>query len=245
MVHVLFDISVISKGVDGALEIVDGALLYFVSPAHIHSRVVYLSRAGNSVASTSGTIPSFHHRVRGLCHGIAPVFLPAGAAGTPVALRHAAFCLATRAYGRGSEAIHAAAAAVQALQRPAAVAWPHPHAPLYCLCAGPRARPPTARWPATPHGPPARTTAPGGHLAACLPASGRCLAGLGGTGEAQCQWPSHRWTVAPAVLHGLWGLFPRAPWHAIAGHARGARAAGVGGGRVGGRVGYAGRGPRV
>ncbi len=35
MVHILFDISVISKGVDGALEIVGGALLCFVSPAQI------------------------------------------------------------------------------------------------------------------------------------------------------------------------------------------------------------------
>ena len=44
MVHVLFDISVISKGVDGALEIVGGALLSFVSPAHIHSLVRLLTQ---------------------------------------------------------------------------------------------------------------------------------------------------------------------------------------------------------
>src|SRR4029453_3900503 len=92
--------------------------------------VVYLYRAGNSVASTSGTIPSFHHRVRGLCHGIAPVFLPVGAAGTPVALRHAALCLVKRVCRRGSKAIQASATTAQALQRPAAVSWPHPHAPL-------------------------------------------------------------------------------------------------------------------
>ncbi len=44
MVHVLFDISVISKGVDGALEIVGGALLYCVSPAHLHSLVRMLTQ---------------------------------------------------------------------------------------------------------------------------------------------------------------------------------------------------------
>ncbi len=44
MVHVLFDISVISKGVDGALEIVGGALLSFVSPAQIHSLVRMLTQ---------------------------------------------------------------------------------------------------------------------------------------------------------------------------------------------------------
>jgi uncharacterized membrane protein len=44
MVHVLFDISVISKGVDGALEIVGGALLYLVSPAHLHSLVRMLTQ---------------------------------------------------------------------------------------------------------------------------------------------------------------------------------------------------------
>src|SRR5712691_5057270 len=76
--------------------------------------------------------PHFTTCVRGLCHGIAPVFLPAGAAGTSVALRHAALYLAKRAYRRGSEAIPASATA-QALQRPEAVSWPHPQAPLCCL----------------------------------------------------------------------------------------------------------------
>jgi uncharacterized membrane protein len=35
--HLLFEISVIGKGVDGVLELVGGALLFFVSPAQIHS----------------------------------------------------------------------------------------------------------------------------------------------------------------------------------------------------------------
>ena len=32
LVHLLFDISVITKGIDGAIEIIGGALLFFVSP---------------------------------------------------------------------------------------------------------------------------------------------------------------------------------------------------------------------
>ena len=35
IVHLLFDISVISKGIDGALEIVGGGLLFLVSPAQL------------------------------------------------------------------------------------------------------------------------------------------------------------------------------------------------------------------
>src|SRR5216684_4944661 len=65
--------------------------------------------------------PHFTTCVRGLCHGITPLFLPADVPGAPLALRHAALCLAKRVYRRGSEAIPASAAAAQALQRPAAV----------------------------------------------------------------------------------------------------------------------------
>lgn len=43
-IHVLFQISVISKGVDGALEILGGALLCFVSPAQIYSLVRMLTQ---------------------------------------------------------------------------------------------------------------------------------------------------------------------------------------------------------
>src|SRR5436309_7613452 len=56
--------------------------------------------SGNSAASKSGKILPFHHRVRGLCHGIRSLFLPAGAGGTPLALRHAALCLAKRSLRR-------------------------------------------------------------------------------------------------------------------------------------------------
>ncbi|GBL44844.1 probable membrane protein YPO2961 [Sulfuriferula multivorans] len=36
IVHTLFDIGVISKAVDGVLEIIGGILLFFVNPAQIH-----------------------------------------------------------------------------------------------------------------------------------------------------------------------------------------------------------------
>src|SRR5215831_4194497 len=77
--------------------------------------------------------PHFTTCVKALCHGITPLFLPADVPGTPLALRHAAFCLAKRVYRRGSEAIEASAAPAQALPRPEAVSWPHPQAPLYGL----------------------------------------------------------------------------------------------------------------
>lgn len=35
--HILFDISVVTKGLDGALEIIGGVLLLLVSPTRIHS----------------------------------------------------------------------------------------------------------------------------------------------------------------------------------------------------------------
>src|SRR6266705_3692105 len=86
--------------------------------------------SGNTVARKSGKIPPFHDRVRGFCHGITPLFLPAHGPGAPLALRHAALCLAKRVYRRGLEAIQTSAAAVQAFQRPQAVSWPHPQALL-------------------------------------------------------------------------------------------------------------------
>lgn len=44
IVHVLFDISVISKGIDGALEIIGGGLLFFISPMGVHSIVRILTQ---------------------------------------------------------------------------------------------------------------------------------------------------------------------------------------------------------
>src|SRR5205823_6039730 len=114
-----------------------------------------------------------------LCYGIRSVFLCAPPVRTPLALRHAASCVAKRSPRRGSEAIPAPAAAAQALQRLAAISWPHPHAPLCRLCAGPRAQPPAARVPATPYRAHAGTAAPGGHVAALLPPCHLRLSGLG------------------------------------------------------------------
>ena len=42
--HVLFDISVISKGVDGALETIGGVLLFFMSSSQIHTVVRVLTQ---------------------------------------------------------------------------------------------------------------------------------------------------------------------------------------------------------
>lgn len=44
IVHVLFRIGVITKGIDGALEIIGGALLFFVSPAKVHNIVRILTQ---------------------------------------------------------------------------------------------------------------------------------------------------------------------------------------------------------
>jgi len=44
IVHVLFDISVISKGIDGVLEIVGGALLFLVSPIRVYNVVRILTQ---------------------------------------------------------------------------------------------------------------------------------------------------------------------------------------------------------
>src|SRR6266404_5216702 len=73
--------------------------------------------------------PQFTTCVRGLCRGITPLFLSDDVPGTPLALRHAALCLAKRVYRRGSEAIQTSASTAQALQRPEAVSWSHPQAP--------------------------------------------------------------------------------------------------------------------
>src|SRR6266851_9327897 len=58
------------------------------------------------------------------------------------------------------------------------------------------------------------------------------------SGTYQCQRASQRRPLAPAALHQLRWLFPRDPRHALAWQARGAREAGVGGGRAGGGLGH-------
>jgi uncharacterized membrane protein len=44
IVHVLFDISVLSKGLDGVLEIVGGAVLLFISPVKVQTIVRLLTQ---------------------------------------------------------------------------------------------------------------------------------------------------------------------------------------------------------
>ena len=56
--------------------------------------VVYLYRAGNSVACKTGIMPPFHHHERGQRNGIPPLFLPVGAVGSALAVLHVACCLA-------------------------------------------------------------------------------------------------------------------------------------------------------
>jgi uncharacterized membrane protein len=44
IVHALFDLSIICKGIDGLLEIVGGAILLFISPEHIDSLIRALTQ---------------------------------------------------------------------------------------------------------------------------------------------------------------------------------------------------------
>src|SRR6266446_1602659 len=69
----------------------------------LRQRVVYLYRAGNSVACKTGIMPPFHHHIRGQRDGITPLFLPAGAVGSALALLHVALCLAQRSRRRHTE----------------------------------------------------------------------------------------------------------------------------------------------
>lgn len=44
IIHILFDIGVIGKAVDGVLEILGGVLLFFISPAQIHGLLRILTQ---------------------------------------------------------------------------------------------------------------------------------------------------------------------------------------------------------
>src|SRR5712664_2022345 len=146
--------------------------------------------------------------------------------------------MAQRSRRRHTEATPVSPTTPHAPPCPEALSWPHPPAPLRGLCAGSRVAPSGPLRTTTPHGPHARTAAPGGHLAAFLPASGLCVSGLARAGQYQCQWASQRWPLAAAALQQLWRLLPGDPWHPVAWEARGAREAGVGGGRTGGGLGH-------
>jgi len=60
----------------------------------VERSVVYLYRAGNSVACKTGIMLPFHHHERGQRDGITPLFLPVGAVGSALAVLHVACCLA-------------------------------------------------------------------------------------------------------------------------------------------------------
>src|SRR5215218_194198 len=70
--------------------------LYVTQRPHTtrHTQVVYLYAADNSIGPRIRYNPPVHHQVRGFCHDSTPVFLPVGVPGTPVAVCHAARCLA-------------------------------------------------------------------------------------------------------------------------------------------------------
>src|SRR2546421_8516368 len=92
--------------------------------------VVYLYHAGNSGACKTGIMPLFHHHGRGQRDGITPLFLPAGAGGSALALLHVAVCLAQRARRRHPKAPPASPTTPQVPPCPEALSWPHPQDPL-------------------------------------------------------------------------------------------------------------------
>src|SRR5215813_10556838 len=148
-------------------EIVVRAALIIGDPSVY--QVVYLYRAGNSVACKTGIMPPFHRHGRGQRDGIPPLFLPVGAVGSALAVLHVACCLAQSSRRRRPEATRAHTTIPQAPSGPEALSWPHPHAPLRGLCAGRWAAPPGALRPTTPYRLHAWPPAPGGHVGALLP----------------------------------------------------------------------------
>ena len=69
-IHVLFNLSVIAKGIDGALEIVGGVLLFFVSPDRINVviRVITLHELSEDPGDLIATylLNSTHHLTKGV-----------------------------------------------------------------------------------------------------------------------------------------------------------------------------------
>jgi hypothetical protein len=115
--------------------------------------------------------------------------------------------------------------------------------PPWAACEPATASRPQAPWaplpPASPHAEPPR----GEHLVPLLSRSCLSLWRLARAGPSHVPRASHRRPLATAAWHALWWLLPRDPRHPVAWHARGARAARVGGGRAGGRQGHTGRSP--
>src|SRR2546425_11567954 len=182
--------------------------------------VVYLYRAGNSVACKTGIMPPFHHHGRGQRDGIPPLFLPVGAVGSALAVLHVACCLAQSSRRRRPEATRAPTPIPQAPSGPEALSWPYPHAPLRGLCAGSCAAPTGALRPTTPHRLPARTPPCRGHFAPFLSPSHMVVSGVDGPWPHPSQRPSKWRSLASAVLSHVSRLLSGDPGHAHAWAAR-------------------------
>src|SRR5438876_4251895 len=97
-------------------------------------------------------MPPFHHRVRGQRDDLRPFFLPTAAGGTAVAVPDASRYVAIRACHAWLDPTPTSVATAQALQRPAAVSWPHPQAPRVAPVSRPTSTSPSrpgARHPAS------------------------------------------------------------------------------------------------
>lgn len=78
LVHLLFDISVITKGIDGVLEIVGGILLFLLSPLQVYTIVRVLTQHELSQDPHDLVATYFLNRTQGLsggAQGFAAVYL--------------------------------------------------------------------------------------------------------------------------------------------------------------------------
>src|SRR5262249_17770396 len=156
-------------------------------------------------SSKSARMPSLHHQGRGYCYDSAPLLLPIGDLGPPVAVCPVAPYLAQPSCRVPSEARRAGAQQAQAsaLQRTQTICGSDPEAPLRSVCT--RGRPSHALVSGAPRADAPDAPAPscGGYLQAFLPASALCLSWLVGAGQPARQRPSQRWPVAAIPLYGL------------------------------------------
>jgi hypothetical protein len=97
--------------------------------------VLYLYAADNSLGMRMRYNPPVSLPSEGGCHDSIPLLLPAGGLGTPVAVCHAARCLAQPMRDGTVHASQAHPGAASTLQGAQAVCRPHPQAPLCPVCA--------------------------------------------------------------------------------------------------------------
>src|SRR6266852_7924409 len=186
--------------------------------------VVYLQPAGNSDRPPIRYNAPFTTCVRGLCHGIQPRCLPAGADCPGVVVSHALLAVAIGARSRSTDTIHASDATTQTLHSTPTLYGSRPQAPLRRLCASDRRPQASAAFRATPEAclnP--WTSAPRRHLTPLLSRCGRSLWRLARAGQYQRQRASPWWPLATAVLQQLSGRLPRDPWHDLAWQTHGGR----------------------